>query len=735
MDEKEKKLRDNSQRLKELKITKAGMNEPYIFVSYKSDDWREALEDVTFNLQKRFGLRVYYDREFETNNDSWIESMNNNMENKNCLAVLAFYSERYVNSYATLLEILTSQKEKIKKVKEIIPVFLDDAPDLEAYAERAEDKFGTESTNIKKIEWDHLIDCINNFSLKTNNTTPKEVKISCERIKNIKEREVLNTNEVRECFIAMQEAITKNQNKKMSEESFYNNLYQTILSVNNKVIKDKKKNNIDFGLVFDEGLIKESDLLIPMTPKDDGSNQNNADKTIINGQNTSYSVKEESCNEDARMDYEDNPEDVDFDTLTLEEKKQNINECVGTSQKNLRFLGAHAIELEDGIIVLKGSIIKRNTSNSCPAKAKRLREEAIRKGELVSKGFDYQLVVDKAFRSLSGAAQFVGGYSISGNVAWEKENDDFEQDFYDEDWSKNAEYIEDFNESIDTEAQKDDTDWINDVTPHKTREKKENLVEMVQKGMISAGAKVYVKEKRTEIGIVTEEGTIQYKGKELSISQYVLLVLGPGSRNAYQYVVDIDTEKTLAELRESFKKKERGNEKSVSNTQKSQIFTYSVEKSADDSLTIGHIRKQMEDNMTAFDFREIRENMPRGGKGAMDYAMAAILGGCNAVKADSPSYQINYYTYAIADLNNKKENGGLGATWTWSSNCRKVLRINGAGQIPKEIDQYFKELPESTTLKEIEEAFVENSQNPYQTGKNDIVIEAIHRIYDFFRNK
>ena len=86
---------------------------------------------------------------------------------------------------------------------------------------------------------------------------------------------------------------------------------------------------------------------------------------------------------------------------------------------------------------------------------------------------------------------------------------------------------------------------------------------------------------------------------------------------------------------------------------------------------------------------------------------------------------------ATQDASKKKEDGKLGATWTWSSNCRKVLNIEGAGSIPKEINTYFHDLPESTTLGQIEQWFKEGQIEAFQTKKNDVVLLAVQQLIAF----
>lgn len=150
-------------------------------------------------------------------------------------------------------------------------------------------------------------------------------------------------------------------------------------------------------------------------------------------------------------------------------------------------------------------------------------------------------------------------------------------------------------------------------------------------------------------------------------------------------------------------------------------------------ITIGTVRGMFSEPPVAKSFRAVREGMPRGGKGAMDYVMAAVLGGCNSITEKSCQYQINYYIYDVAseDESKKKNDGKLGATWTWSSNCRKVIDIPGAGQIPKEINQFFESLPEETTLGALEESFLLGNEEAFRTKKNDIVVYALQQLIEF----
>ena len=97
MNVQEEKLRASSERLNELEITTHESGKPYVFISYKSDNWKEALEEVVYTLQKRYGLRIYYDRDFESNNDKWTKIMEQNITSTNCMAVLIFLTKEYIS--------------------------------------------------------------------------------------------------------------------------------------------------------------------------------------------------------------------------------------------------------------------------------------------------------------------------------------------------------------------------------------------------------------------------------------------------------------------------------------------------------------------------------------------------------------------------------------------------------------------------------------------------------------
>ena len=67
--------------------------------------------------------------------------------------------------------------------------------------------------------------------------------------------------------------------------------------------------------------------------------------------------------------------------------------------------------------------------------------------------------------------------------------------------------------------------------------------------IVSVDDAVYVKGMEGEVGFLTLDGRVLYKNETISLNQYVLKVLGPGSRNAYTFVYHKKTGKLLDELR------------------------------------------------------------------------------------------------------------------------------------------------------------------------------------------
>ena len=84
-------------------------NEDFLFISYKSDDFQQVLEDIVYKLCKEYGLKVYFDASFDDNSESWVTQFYENIQSQRCKGMLMFLSDAYHASYATLMELMASQ--------------------------------------------------------------------------------------------------------------------------------------------------------------------------------------------------------------------------------------------------------------------------------------------------------------------------------------------------------------------------------------------------------------------------------------------------------------------------------------------------------------------------------------------------------------------------------------------------------------------------------------------------
>ncbi len=102
-------------------------SKPYVFISYKSDDWETVLADVVYRLVAEKGLNVYFDGSFDKHSPLWLKQFQKNMSDPKCKGVIAFIDDKYATSYATLLELMYSQaiNNKGKFIKKtVVPVNL-----------------------------------------------------------------------------------------------------------------------------------------------------------------------------------------------------------------------------------------------------------------------------------------------------------------------------------------------------------------------------------------------------------------------------------------------------------------------------------------------------------------------------------------------------------------------------------------------------------------------------------
>ena len=69
MTQKEYEERMKNTRYKELKVTNAEDEKDYVFISYRGNSWEKVLTDIVYKLQKEYGLRIYFDKDFASSNN------------------------------------------------------------------------------------------------------------------------------------------------------------------------------------------------------------------------------------------------------------------------------------------------------------------------------------------------------------------------------------------------------------------------------------------------------------------------------------------------------------------------------------------------------------------------------------------------------------------------------------------------------------------------------------------
>lgn len=114
-----------------IETTNKDSGKDFIFISYKSDDWKVVLHDIVYELHKNYGLRVYFDKEFDKNNEVWHTQLIMNMRHERCKGVLAFIDNKYATSYATLMELMCSKVEMKKRALKVITVNLENIKESE----------------------------------------------------------------------------------------------------------------------------------------------------------------------------------------------------------------------------------------------------------------------------------------------------------------------------------------------------------------------------------------------------------------------------------------------------------------------------------------------------------------------------------------------------------------------------------------------------------------------------
>ena len=172
-----------------LKVTECSRGEHYVFISYASDDWETVFKKAVVPLQEQYGLRVFADKAFDKVNDKWIVPMLRNVRGSDLM--IAFVSQKYIESYACFLEILTAVNSR----KQIIFVALENDLRIGASDEQPAIERGA------KIE---LLNQGANITTITNNTSNdilRAMKSAFTSISTFIEQDSLSKYDISDAFI------------------------------------------------------------------------------------------------------------------------------------------------------------------------------------------------------------------------------------------------------------------------------------------------------------------------------------------------------------------------------------------------------------------------------------------------------------------------------------------------------------------------------------------------------
>lgn len=230
----ENEKRRRARETEDLKAFTPKDNQNYVFISYSSKNWENVLNGVVRNMTDRYGLRVYFDKNFARDNALWEDNMKEAIETSKCVAFLAFISKDYMKSYPCLMEALMAISSATEfahqsRPLEIVPIIVDDSSDIQEMKSRS-------SSIVQIKEWNTYSQLLDDAlrSLKAERDTMLQRAIT---ILNSKKDKITEENLSNTLGILIDGYLRKYD----KTDTFYSDLYQTIK---------------DFGEdVFDESLI------------------------------------------------------------------------------------------------------------------------------------------------------------------------------------------------------------------------------------------------------------------------------------------------------------------------------------------------------------------------------------------------------------------------------------------------------------------------------------------------
>lgn len=564
----------------EIQQHQVDLDQNYVFISYAHKDDRVVYPKVLEWI--RAGYNIYIDTDFENHgsDENWVSIMTDRIQDSACVMAVCFCSEHYCFSYASLIELLTM---KSKRTLEFRKGYGAENPDTPIDIIMLENQPVSEG---RKFSPDAEAAYRDTYFPEMRNRSGNEFLGS----------KPLEESLLREGLITLYGEETANLKISILKSGYkktYKNFYPAIAIIVNEWFMKNNLNGNTKSLNSPGVLARFTELEV-------------------------YQSTNQEPEETAASDHAEEVLSAASVQPAPEDVPQRPDGTISASSsphapalKTYHAKNAAITQINDREFLLhSGAHIRKKTADSCAERSRRLRLESLDKGEWQDMGDYYILRQDKLFKSLSGAAGYITGSSVNGNLFWSCEEAAV---------SKPAKKAAPTTQTSDQPQKK--TDIRIDFVPEP----------------VSPVAK-------------TERGNV-----------------------------------TLGEIRE---------------------------KMADDPSfcqRLGNLRKN---------------GLPFGAKSYMDYAMAAVLGGCNEVKE---TYQKNYYNFCVASTD-KKENAKVSATWTWPSNARKTIGYVGSGIINREINSLFENLPKATTINQLIENFEACREEAYITKKNNLVLLALSEL-------
>ena len=202
-----------------LVITECSQYQPYVFISYASDNWETVFKSAVVPLQKQYGMRVYADKAFDKVNDKWIVPMLRNI--RGAEVVIAFVSQSYIESYACFLELLTAVNSR----KQIVFVSLEQGLRLGDTTDQPVIERGAKNEILNQGA--NMITNINN----TSNDIMRAMKSAYTSLSTLVEQDALSKYDLSDAFINFFRDASVNR-KSIND---LNSIRYTVASISNRV--------------------------------------------------------------------------------------------------------------------------------------------------------------------------------------------------------------------------------------------------------------------------------------------------------------------------------------------------------------------------------------------------------------------------------------------------------------------------------------------------------------------